>query len=67
MSSASSSSIRVAMTFQAFLTQCARVLRITRKPTAFEFKTIVKISAIGMAVIGLIGFVLHLLKEVLIR
>ena len=42
--------------FKAFLKECRRVLRITHKPTGEEFKTIVKVSALGMAVIGLIGF-----------
>ncbi|MEA3430849.1 MAG: protein translocase SEC61 complex subunit gamma [Nanoarchaeota archaeon] len=44
--------------------ECKRVLKITRKPSGDEFKTIVKISAIGLAVIGLIGFVIAIIKQV---
>ena len=50
---------------RAFILECKRVLRVTKKPDKQEFQTIVKISAIGMAVIGVIGFLIHFLKEVL--
>jgi protein transport protein SEC61 subunit gamma-like protein len=48
-----------------FVTQCIRVLKVTRKPNKTEFRTLVKISGLGIAVIGAIGFVLHLLKTLL--
>ena len=43
-----------------FLKECGRVLKVTKKPTKEEFKTIVKISGLGIAVIGVIGFILHM-------
>ncbi len=49
-----------------FFIECGRVWRVTKKPSKFEFKTIVKVSALGIAVIGLIGFVVQLAKELLI-
>lgn len=49
-----------------FLIECRRVLRVTKKPDSSEFKTVVKISGIGLLVIGLIGFVIHFLKELLV-
>lgn len=48
--------------FVSFLIQTQRVMRVTRKPTAFEFKTILKITALGIAIIGAIGFALQMLK-----
>ncbi len=48
-----------------FFVECRRVLRITKKPDSTEFKTIVKISGIGIAAIGLIGFLVHFLKELI--
>ena len=45
-----------------FVGECRRVLRITKKPDAVEFKTIVKVSSLGMAIIGLIGFVMTMFK-----
>ncbi len=50
---------------KAFLKECRRVLRITHKPTGEEFKTIVKVSALGMAVIGLIGFLIQMMKLII--
>lgn len=49
-----------------FITECKRVLRVTRKPDKQEFLIIVKISSIGMAVIGLIGFAVFFLKEIIV-
>ncbi|MBI4142042.1 protein translocase SEC61 complex subunit gamma [Candidatus Woesearchaeota archaeon] len=48
-----------------FFVECQRVLRITKKPNKEELKTIVKVSGLGMLVIGLVGFFIHLLKELL--
>jgi protein transport protein SEC61 subunit gamma-like protein len=48
-----------------FGTECKRVLRVTRKPDKIEFKTIVKISGIGIIIIGVIGFLIHFIKELL--
>ena len=44
-------------------TDCLRVLRTTKKPDKEEFKTIVKVSGIGILLIGAIGFLVHLLNE----
>ena len=51
---------------KSFLLECKRVLRITRKPTKEEFKTIVKASALGMAIIGALGFLIHIIRQLLL-
>ena len=43
---------------KVFAVQSKRVWHVLRKPTMEEFKSIAKISAIGILVIGLIGFVI---------
>lgn len=48
--------------FKSFVKECVRVLKVTKKPDKTEFMTIVKMSALGMAVIGLIGFSISMLK-----
>ena len=48
-----------------FLSECVRVLKVTKKPTGEEFKTIVKVSGVGIAIIGAIGFVIHAIKTLL--
>jgi len=49
-----------------FYGECLRVLTITKKPDSVEFKTIVKVSALGIAVIGIIGFILAMIKQLTI-
>ncbi len=49
--------------FSEFISESKRVLRITKKPDSFEYKTIVKVSGLGILVIGLIGFILHTLSR----
>ena len=52
---------------RSFLLECRRVLKITRKPTGTEFKTIVKASALGMAIIGGIGFIIHIMRQIVFK
>ena len=47
---------------KSFIGECLRVLKITKKPDAIEFKTIVKVSGLGILIIGLIGFVIQMVK-----
>lgn len=50
---------------KSYLKECRRVLRITKKPNMQEFQVIVKVSGLGMAVIGLIGFLINMFKQLL--
>ena len=47
------------------LREYARVLRATKKPSRLEFKTIVKVSGLGMLIIGFIGFLIQMIKQLL--
>ena len=49
-----------------FWIQCKRVLRVTKKPDKEEFITIVKVSGLGILLIGLIGFILHIINQIVI-
>lgn len=53
--------------FKRFLVECQRVLKVTRKPTGVEFKTIVKVSGLGMAIIGIIGVAVSLTSQIFFR
>ena len=44
-----------------FTGECKRVLIVTKKPSKFEFKTIVKASGLGMMIIGLVGFLIQMI------
>ena len=42
-----------------------RVLAITRKPKMNEFQAIVKVTGLGMIVIGLIGFTIFVIVQLM--
>ncbi|MEK6904728.1 MAG: protein translocase SEC61 complex subunit gamma [Nanoarchaeota archaeon] len=46
---------------QNFINEYMRVFKITRKPGRSEFVTIVKASALGILIIGLIGFIIQII------
>ena len=52
--------------FKRFTKECKRVLKVTKKPSSMEFKTIVKVSGLGILIIGFIGFAVHMTKVLLI-
>jgi protein transport protein SEC61 subunit gamma-like protein len=45
----------------SFFQQCVRVWHLLRKPTSEEFKAVAKVSAIGLGVIGLLGFLITII------
>ena len=51
--------------FKSFINESVRVLKVTRKPSKEEFTTIVKVSGLGMIIIGLIGFIITMVKQLL--
>jgi protein transport protein SEC61 subunit gamma-like protein len=53
------------MTLKSFARECWRVLKITKKPTKDEYQSIVKVTGIGILVIGMIGFIIQLIKTLL--
>jgi len=45
---------------KSFTKKCIRVWHLLRKPDKEEFTTIAKVSAIGLALIGVIGFAINM-------
>ena len=52
--------MEVASKFSSFLVQCKRVWQLLRKPSSQEFKAVSKVSAIGLGIIGLLGFLISI-------
>jgi len=46
---------------KSFFTQSVRVWHLLRKPTSQEFKAVSKVSAIGLGLIGLLGFLITII------
>ncbi|MEK6937699.1 MAG: protein translocase SEC61 complex subunit gamma [Nanoarchaeota archaeon] len=49
-----------------FIRECIRVIHVTKKPSKEEYKNTLKITALGTAIIGALGFLIFLLKELLL-
>jgi len=45
---------------KSFAFKCKRVWQALKKPTKVEFQTITKISAIGILILGVLGFLISL-------
>ena len=54
---------KIKATFREYL----RVLRVTKKPTGEEFKTIMKVSGLGILALGLMGFLLQMIRYFLFK
>lgn len=52
---------------KSFVRECVRVFKITKKPTKEEYKTISKVAGLGILIIGLIGFLVHLANQLLFK
>ncbi len=46
---------------KSFLKQNRRVLRVTKKPSRDEYKITLKVSGLGILLIGFIGFLVYLI------
>lgn len=47
----------------SFVAQCVRVWHLLKKPSLEEFKVVSKVSAIGLGVIGLLGFAISVIMN----
>lgn len=52
--------MKIKQRLSSFYHKYLRVWRLLRKPTMEEFKTISKVSAIGLLIIGALGFVISI-------
>ncbi len=56
---------QLTLRLKTFLLESRRVLAVTRKPSRLEFVTIVKVTGAGILLIGLVGFLLQLAKNLM--
>jgi len=48
---------------KSFFLQCSRVWTTLRKPSMQEIKTVSKVSALGILIVGFIGFVISIVMH----
>ena len=53
--------------FKSFLVECRRVWQVTKKPTRDELKVIVKVTGIGILIIGFVGFLINMLWQMFLQ
>ena len=52
-------------TINQFLRQCRRVLYVSRRPDGDEYINVAKVTGIGIIIIGVIGFIISLVAQLL--
>jgi protein transport protein SEC61 subunit gamma and related proteins len=50
---------------KSFIAQCARVWQILKKPDVGQYKTTAKVAAVGILLIGLLGFIVSFITNLL--
>lgn len=51
---------------KSFCIKCKRVWYVLRKPSRKEFETITKVSAIGILLLGVLGFAISLVMKIFV-
>jgi len=54
---------KILMKTKSFLLKCKRVWHILKKPSKKEFEIISKVSAIGIVVLGIAGFLISIIMK----
>ncbi len=57
----------VSQRFKSFLIECRRVWQVTKKPSREELTTVVKVTGIGILIIGFIRFAINMLWQLLLQ
>lgn len=55
------------MGLKSFLLKCKRVWHALRKPSKKEFLQVAKVSAVGIVVLGIIGFIISGIVKWIVR
>jgi len=53
--------------FKSFLVECKRVWQVTKKPNKKELSVIIKVTGIGILIIGAIGFIINIMWQIILQ
>jgi len=59
--------MKVLTSLKSFIEKCKRVWMVLKKPTKQEFITVAKVSAVGILVIGLLGFIISIIMKLFVK
>ena len=57
--------MKMLSSLKSFYEKCKRVWMVLKKPTREEFLKVAKVSAVGILIIGVLGFVISLIMKFL--
>jgi protein transport protein SEC61 subunit gamma and related proteins len=52
---------------KSFISKCKRVWQVLKKPTKIEFQQTTKVSAIGIVILGVLGFLVSIIMKAFIK
>ncbi len=55
---------KIIKNIKTFFKKCKRVWLVLKKPTKVEFQTTAKVSAIGIVILGFLGFLISLAMKI---
>ncbi len=56
--------MKIINSLKSFIERCKRVWMVLKKPTKEELMKVAQISAIGILVIGLLGFIISMIMSI---
>lgn len=58
--------MKIFNSLKSFVEKCKRVWMVLKKPTRDEFLKVAKVSAVGILVIGILGFIISIIMKLFI-
>jgi len=58
--------MKILESMKNFLGKCKRVWMVLKKPTRDEFLKVAKVSAVGILIIGVLGFLISIIMKMFI-
>ncbi len=58
--------MKIFESIKTFLGKCKRVWMVLKKPTRDEFLKVAKVSAVGILIIGVLGFLISIIMKLFI-
>lgn len=58
---------KVFTSIKSFIVKCKRVWSVLKKPSRKEFEMIAKVSAVGILILGTLGFLISMIMKMFIK
>ncbi|MBS3159905.1 protein translocase SEC61 complex subunit gamma [Candidatus Woesearchaeota archaeon] len=52
---------------KSFFIECRRVWQLTKKPTKTEWFMVIKVTGLGILILGVIGFIINIFWQLLLK